>query len=426
MLRIALAAFACFFLAGCTTHPPRPSATADANAINFAVLTELYCAASELRGVDNKPFLASDNNWVALVDLNLSASVEGSVNPIVSLLGPLNLAKAIPVGGSTGTFASVFSGSFDQTRTNLREYKIYIYLKTLVKGDPTKKVPSWDVFAKANNWPVNCDDPNGGGTYLQGRLGFKEWLAPAITTDEATQQYAPLNPPAAPPAPVAPTISDIFPKEGRAGTPVSITGANFDTATVIFGKASPIKIVHPKSDPTKPDTSGTLITVNAPAQPDLPEGGAVDVVVRTQAGMTASTKFTYLPPPIVANAAAPAATTGGGGTGAASGSSQSPTISATFTFTIKATGTIGPSFILSRVSGGATNLFTVTRTDNSFVNLILTPATYCPTTLGASPITPPTCMQTVNGPPNSTDMQNTITRIENSLLNLNFNHAISP
>src|SRR5208282_2455663 len=110
---------------GCTTYPPSPSATVDASATTFAVLTELYCAVTdnEFLTVDESgnpvSFFATSDNWVAAIDLNLSASIEGSVSPLVSLLGPFNGAKAMPAGGTAGTFTAAFGASFDQIRTNL-------------------------------------------------------------------------------------------------------------------------------------------------------------------------------------------------------------------------------------------------------------------------------------------------------------------
>ena len=222
MRRFALGAIAALFLVGCTTSPPTPSATVNAQQIIYTIVTELYCSTKAIPSAEAEKrlqpgeqltnqddiYFASLDNWVVGVDLYLSASVEASVSPSLSLLGPFNLAKAIPAGGTTGTFTSAFGGSFDQTRTNLREYKIYLFMPPLILGsqaqqyqmasiDPTKPhvapIQNWGNFAGAN-----CDNSGGtygrnsGNTYLVGRLGLKDWLEPAVYAQEASHQYSPL------------------------------------------------------------------------------------------------------------------------------------------------------------------------------------------------------------------------------------------
>src|SRR5262249_28747474 len=100
-----------------------------------------------------------------------------------------------------------------------------------------------------------------------------------------------------------------------------------------------------------------------------------------------------------------------------SGSSQqSPTISGTFTFTIKSTGTIGPSFTLTRVSGGSANAFTASRTDNSHVTVALTAAYYCP--MSASIPAPGTCAKKASEP-NVNQLGSAINRLDAAILNQN-------
>jgi len=314
MRRFALGAIGALalYLIGCTTSPPTPSSTVDAQQIIYTVVTELYCATKEIptpqAGKKLQPgeqpinpsdiYFASLDNWVVGVDLYLSASVEASVSPSLSLLGPFNLAKAVPPGGTVGSFTSVFGGSFDQTRSNLREYKIYLFMPGLILGSqapqyksPTPSAKPLITLPPIQNWGdftgATCDSNSGGtygrnsgNTYLVGRLGLKDWLQPAVYAQEASHQYAPL--------------------------------------------------------PKKQNDSDT-------------------------------------------------------GNGTSAGSAQSPTIGETITFTIKATGTLGPSFALTRVSGGSNTLFSATRTDNNYVNIALTPATYCWTNLsypGSDPTSP--------------------------------------
>jgi hypothetical protein len=374
MRRFALGAIAALFLVGCTTSPPTPSSTVNAQQIIYTIVTELYCATKEIPSAEAEKtlqpgqqltnqvdiYFASLDNWVVGIDLYLSASVEASVSPSLSLLGPFNLAKAVPPGGTVGSFTSAFGGSFDQTRTNLREYKIYLFMPPLILGsqaqqyqaahtDPTKPhvapIQNWGDFTGAN-----CDSSGGtygrntGNTYLVGRLGLKDWLQPAVYAQEASHQYSPL----------------------------------------------------PKSGPVTDPTSGT-----------------------------------------------------------SAGSAQNPTIGETITFTIKAGGTLGPSFALTRVSGGSNTLFSATRTDNNYVNIVFTPATYCWTNItvangvGTCPgvgsvYIPPERVQGAEKryrtplvrayskfdqsrlQPTVDDIAAATLRIDQALFNLNLAHAISP
>lgn len=411
-------------LTSCTTFLPEHNATVNVDAITFAILTELYCAAKDLPDPEHPPYFASDDYWVAAIDMYLSASIEASANPAVSLLGPFNLAKAVPVGGTVGSFTSVFSGSVDETRTNMREYKIYIYLKRLVYGytDGKKTVPNWKIFAEQNRWPVHCENPNAGGTYLQGQLGLEDWLAPAVRTQEASVGYAPLNaPPAPPPKPVepAPTITDVFPKTGSENQAITITGANLDKVTqVILGNQT---IAKPNFTAT-----ATTIKFHPPVPPANPTPEPPHVTVMTDSGATATSMstFTYVPPPppprglekeaptkeTLAQSPTPAPSQSGS-------SQQSPTLSGTFTFTIKSTGTIGPSFILTRVSGGSSNLFTAARTDNSYVTVAVTAAYYCP--MSTSIPAPGTCSATTTREPNADQLSSAISRLDTAILSQN-------
>lgn len=433
MKRILSVIFSAIFgLTSCTTFLPDHIATVNVDAITFAVLTELYCAAKDLPDREHPPYFASDDYWVAAIDMYLSASIEASANPAVSLLGPFNLAKAVPVGGTTGSFTSVFSGSVDETRTNMREYKIYVYLKRLVYGNQT--VPDWKTFAERNRWPVHCEDPNAGGTYLQGRLGLEDWLAPAVRTQEASVGYAPLNAPPAPPVtppPPPPTITDVYPKTGtkKGGELITITGANLASVTqVIFGKLSPITKLCDKTSTaaTGPCFSYTPSKLEVIA-PESSAAGTVDVTVRGPTGdATSASAFTFIEEPTIAFLNKSGKTVDKSLTATAapsppsSGAQQSPTISGTFTFTIKSTGTIGPSFTLTRVSGGGSNLFTATRTDNSYVVIGLTAAYYCP--VSPSVPAPGTCaanQTTTAREPNADQLNNAIIRLDNAILNQN-------
>jgi hypothetical protein len=440
-------------LTSCTTFLPEHSATANVDAITFAILTELYCAASDLRGSEKELYFASDDYWVAGIDMYLQASIDASANPAVSLLGPFNLAKAAPVGGTVGSFTSLVSGSIDETRTNMHEYKIYVYLKRLVYGytDGKKTVPNWKIFAEQNRWPVHCENPNAGGTYLQGQLGLEDWLAPAVRTQEASVGYAPLNAPPAPPPtppPPTPTVTDVFPRTGSEKDAITITGSNLDKVTKLFLGNQQIA----KSNYT---ATATTIKFHPPVPlPTTPPGPAnvtVEIDNGTDSGATATltSAFAYVapPPPSPAESAterAPAslAQSHAPAPSQSGSAQQSPTITGTFTFTIKSTGTIGPSFALTRVSGGGGTLFTASRSDNSYVTIVLTAAYYCP--LSTSQPAPPTCAPTTTTKttrtmqttlmtqiaqprePNADQLSAAIYRIDAAILNQNIAKIAAP
>lgn len=451
MKRILAAIFSAVFgLTSCSTHPPEHIETVNADAITFAVLSELYCTARDLRGLDKELYFASDDYWVAGIDMYLSAQIEAAANPAVSLAGPFNLAKAIPVGETVGSFTSIVSGSVDETRINMHEYKMYVYLKRLVYGyrDPKsgKTVPDWKTFAELNRWPVHCENPNAGGTFLQGQLGLEDWLAPAVRTQEASVGYAPLNPPPTPtptPLPPAPTITDVFPKTGsqKGGDVITITGTNLATVEkVFFGDKDPITKTCDKPSQTTPcfTPSASMVVVVTP-----PGKGTVDLTVHSPSGDATST-FTYNAPLFGAEekrAEPQRSATATAPNPPSSNAQQSPVITGTFTFTIKSGGTIGPSFTLTRVSGGSPNLFTATRTDNNYVSIVLTAAYYCPmlaslpAPVACAPTTTTTrtalgtlLRETATQPrePNADQLAAAIARIDLAILNQNIAKIASP
>jgi hypothetical protein len=447
------------FLAGCSTYLPGPNATINVDAITFAILTELYCAAKELPGSDRQAYFGSDDKWIALIDMYLSASIEASATPTVSLLGPFNLAKATPVGGTIGTFTAGIGGSFDETRTKLQEYKLYINLQQLLYGTTGKgadeKVaygPNWARFAEINDWPVWCENPNAGGTYLQGQLGLKDWLAPAVRVQEATIGFAPLNPPAIPTAPPPPTISAIYPSSGstEGNYPVYIIGTNLDQVKEVLFKAPLEEAARPPVIPDKKASTSTMLVVTSPK--NMP-AGISDIAIAAPAksgsraaegakiNIYATAKFTYITPPAppappveklekplfpnvplapnVAPLLPPVLPISGG-------TQQSPVVSGTFTFVIKSGATVGPAFTLSRVSGGA-SLFSMTRTDNNYVNMSLTAVTYCPS--AASVPTLKGCIEARKKTAdnvNANDHKAAIDRLDAANQNLNLSRIVQP
>jgi len=432
-------------LAGCATYLPGTNATVNVDAITFAILTELYCAAKDIPsgdfpGGDKEPYFGSNDKWIALIDMTLSASIQGAANPALSLLGPFNFPKGVPVGGSAGTFTTAIGGSFDETRTKLQEHKLYISMRQLVNGTretlekgvkrSPREEPNWEDFARKNGWPVDCNAPNAGGTYLQGQLGLKEWLTSAALIQNATVRFAPLNAPPEQTA-AAPKITNIYPSTGltTGGQLVTITGENLvvdpDEDEVWFGKLK--ATILRKTDEKNPSKPPSILVVRTPA---VSGAGTVDVVVKTKGGY-AEGKFTFTNPPNAPLADNPLSPSDARPTldhrfppvGPTSGpAAQSPVVSGTFTFIIKSSASIGPAFTLSRVSGGSSSLFTMTRTDNNFVNIVMSATTYCP--LSDSLPAPETCAKKQKGKPtpvSAADHKNLIDQLENTNLGLKLN-----
>jgi hypothetical protein len=310
-------------LVGCTTSPPTPNATVSVTTISYSILAELYCAVKDLKDKDfqdgYRPFTDSEK-WLATIDLFLSTAIDGSASPSVSVIGPFNLAKSLlpTVAANQNSFTGAVGASFDQTRTNLREYKVYIFIPYLLNSKSEEK-----------GWiGPDCQNPNRPGTYLEGRLGIEDWLYPAFSAQQFTRRLAP--------------------------------------------------------DPTKP--------MEIAQKYNFPVG------TRDQS--------------ILANLVLAAA--------AVNNSSSSPVISTTLTFTIKAAGNIGPSFVTTRVSGGSGSFLSLTRTDSNYVNISLTPiGPY--SRADQEPIGPETLE-----PPDPGLTAAAVTRLENALLNLNLQRLLTP
>jgi hypothetical protein len=391
-------ASAALFLFGCTTTPPRPNAAVNAQQITYAILSEFYCAATEKPVPPPSQLAYSDtvavplptkappvtlpatifnpnDQWILALELNLSASIEGSVAPSISLLGPLNAFRAVPTGGTTGTFTTALAGSFDQTRTNARDYKIYIDVNQLLgqgSGDPAH---NW--LHSGHSTTADCLNPNGDSTYLAGHLGIDEWLAPAFYAQLITRGFAP-----------APT------KTADNGSGDTFTSLLLGRRVVKRQGGTPNRIVHVADASTVQlaDLEGTLDKLG-------PEDRQAVITALMSAGQT--------------------------------GSQSSPTIGVTFTFTIKASGTMGPSFVLTRASGGSSGFFSGTRTDTNYVNLVLTPTTYCPTLgwvipVGKTNCQAPTADLRMMRASTAPDMDAAIGRAENTLFTLNLNRALTP
>ncbi len=100
-----------------------------------------------------------------------------------------------------------------------------------------------------------------------------------------------------------------------------------------------------------------------------------------------------------------------------------PTYTGTFTFLTKGSGQIGPSFSMDRAKGGAANLFSLSRTETNYVNVVLT-AAGVPLQLAKSENG-----KTIAGvvAPGNADAVNTaIQRLDMSLQQLNLSHIIQP
>jgi hypothetical protein len=397
-----LTAIAALCLSGCTTSPPRPNAAVNAEQITYAVISEFYCAVRNLKSQRLQVFNQQDQ-WILAVELNLSAAIEGSVSPSVSLLGPLNAAKALPTGQTANGFTVALGATLDQTRTNARDYKVYIDVNHLMnEPDPPATKPSDDPNFPTSDWksvassligPVKCEtqEPNSFRTYLAGNLGIEDWLGPIYYTQFNTRQFAP--------APAAKSTSvALGPSVIRQG------GTPNRTRFVRLSVNQDFRIAQDQSAPSASQSSSSGLTEDQQK-------------LVTETAKEAAKEF--------ATTLLAGATGGGGG--------QSPTIGVTFTFTIKSGGNIGPAFTLTRVSGGSNSFFSLTRTDTNYVNLVLTPTSYCPiagqvpdsrtglcgTKLARDDASITSAASTVN-------LEQAVGRIENTLFTLNVNRALSP
>ncbi|HTC06162.1 MAG TPA: hypothetical protein VK749_22335 [Xanthobacteraceae bacterium] len=411
------AATAGLCLFGCTTSMPRPNAAVNAEQITYAVISEFYCAVQDLRDHNFQVFNPKDQ-WILAVELNLSAAIEGSVSPSVSLLGPLNAVKALPTGQTANSFTTAIGASLDQTRTNARDYKIYIDVNRLMympgstgssgPVDPSFPTSDWKSIASSLIGPVTCPYPNGARTYLAGNLGIEDWLGPTYYTQINTRLYAP--------APAGKSATLTFgPSVIRQG------GTPNRTRFVRLNVNQDFQVAQdqpaPSAAPSPSQSSSAGLTED---QQKLVKETAKEAAKEFANELNKSNAATV-------GALLAAATGGGGG--------QSPTIGVTFTFTIKSGGNIGPAFTLTRVSGGSNSFFSVTRTDTNYVNLVLTPTSYCPIAGQVPDATTGKC-----GSPSHkdkaeadfvsaasiVDVEQAVGRIENTLFTLNVNRALSP
>jgi hypothetical protein len=99
--------------------------------------------------------------------------------------------------------------------------------------------------------------------------------------------------------------------------------------------------------------------------------------------------------------------------------------------------------VLTRLSGGSASLFSLSRTDNNYVNIVITPATFCwtklqpkdgglacpplPAAVAGNPmIANALVLARQNGQPRPIDVQSAVDRINFALINLNLAHTLSP
>lgn len=87
-------------------------------------------------------------------------------------------------------------------------------------------------------------------------------------------------------AAAAPTIDEISPGSAQANTPVTISGANLTSATIVKFGATPVNVT-----PDMVNTEAGTITVNAPSGPAA--DSSVEVTVTGPGGPSNSVQFTY-------------------------------------------------------------------------------------------------------------------------------------
>jgi hypothetical protein len=402
-------------LASCTSSPPTPNPTVVEHDIVESVLKELCRAVISIQGVAsqgnpgalNEHFRAN-NGWIVLIETSLKTDLEGTVNPSASLLGPIIPGLLVPKGGTAGSFGAAASATFDQTATSLRDGKRYVVLDALLNSQlcPAPGSPEYtEIF---HNRLMYTSDKK----YLEGKLGIREWLWESVSA----QNFDPIINPTTTVV-EGPLQNDPIQQEALAAHKLytAMSQQNF----INSGVGAPGGDTNAKC--TSPINAGTSIPTQNWSQGQLVSGWSAPLPFISVCPLSYDTpSIAQDPPPntpspvtwlkarIGNNAATNTADifldTSGPIPGSASGSykitittkatnndqnkntttlniivtsppkatSWGPVYGATFTFVIKSSGQLGPSFSFDKVKGGSATLFSMSRTETNYVNIVLT------------------------------------------------------
>jgi hypothetical protein len=391
-----------FILAGCATTPPRPNPSVVEREIVKSVLQEVCAAVINIQGLrakgdpaaGNEHFTAN-NGWMAAIETSLKTDVEASGSPSFTLLGPFLPAQLVGKGGTAGSYNASVGGTLDQTASVLRDDKRYIVLDTLLKDDelcPPANSPQYLAYYE------DQASYQSRGKYLAGTLGIRDWLYNAVAAQDFRSIAGPRTTVAEGPLQnditTKPAIRDLtindrlsadlfssdVKKNCQPNDPITVTKGALPDWYLVQGQQvsnyslnNPFmfcegldKLTYSLSVPvTGPNPLPLVLTTspdkkkfifNSTTVPATISGTLKATITATDALKKRSAVATF----DISVYPAPKAT------------AFAPTYSATFTFTIKATGQLGPAFTLDRVKGGGTTFFSGSRTETSYVNIVMT------------------------------------------------------
>jgi hypothetical protein len=366
-----------FFLFGCTTIPPRPNPNVVEREIVENILGELCRAVISIRGLAAQhdqaavgEHFAANDGWLVLVESSLKTDLEGSVSPSVTWVGPIIPGLLIPKGGTAGTYNLGIGGTIDQTSTTLRDDKRYVVLDTLMKDTHLCPQPGTDEYLA---YFSGAAEYQGIGKYLSGSLGIRDWLATGV----AAQNFGPVVGPT--------TILAEGPQQSD-----DITGLRLAIQR-LESTQRPLQ-----TESTCNDKNITIVDKNKnisdwylaqgqqviDRQVPLPFKSCFNMSYKLTAAPSASwlsdptddgTYLIFNSNTTIPNSASSFKATVEANNGytkklvsfnvyiyaAPKATSFGPTYSGQFTFVIKGTGQIDPSFTLDRIKGGSTALFSM-------------------------------------------------------------------
>jgi hypothetical protein len=403
-------------LFGCATSLPGPNPTVVEKELVRSALNEL-CAAIYAIQNENEDALrfnnfGSDEGWTAAIQINLTTSIEGTLSPAATLAGPILPGLLVPKGGGVGSYSASLGGSlFDQTAQTNRGNYHYVTVDALLIDD--RICPSNERPFYARGLYINQ------GKYLAGTLGIRDWLENAVHAQEFESVISPrpvivagptLPEPGPTVRPLVPVVVK-FPEPKDKSVP-GLTEQEKQRApnvrTELRQKTCPdlsnqteMSILLTKQianqkwapgdtfDLSLDFSNGSkgkkeLTYVSTFDNKPLPQWIKLDQMVGRMFGTVPSDILTPTGDPqhhtigitaynlsnaqqcetfsIAIAAGPPPAKTAYG-----------PTYGATFQFTIKANAQAGPAFVMDRVKGGSSSLFTLARTEVNFINIALTP-----------------------------------------------------
>ncbi|MGP0093059.1 MAG: hypothetical protein ACLPKB_24420 [Xanthobacteraceae bacterium] len=395
---LAIILFSSLVVGGCASVPPGPNPNVIEREIVKSSLSELCAAVLNIKGMNKDPkeadkYFSSNDGWIASIETSLRTDAEASVSPSVTLVGPVIPGLLIPKGGTAGSYNVAAGGTIDSTATSLRDAKHYLVLESLLT-DP-ELCPESRRQAYLNEGAEYQSD----GKYLSGKLGIRDWLYNTTVAhnfgsliDPTTQvvespvpniasrvaaKYFLAKPQRNRIAPVDYSKCQVLTKVDPANPMRWPLGGSFcfRLDPRLFnkipqnGNTKYSKTINWDPPPPPPPPPATPPAHTDPKWLTFDNKGAAFVAcsiptsapgfssITVTATNSGDSQEVRIP---ISFVAAPKTTTWG------------PVYYATFTFIIKATGSVGPSFTLDRAKAGGPTLFSSTRTETNFVTISLT------------------------------------------------------